>query len=83
MLTYERNVSHDLVTVYYGNYDIVRCIAFALVLLQHFFAECLRVGIIIPKYAFWLTGGGNNNGECGKRIVLSAFRIAFMDETQK
>lgn len=41
-----------------GNYDIVRVVAFAMVMIQHYFVTCVRNNIEIPAYAAWIIGGG-------------------------
>lgn len=41
-----------------GNYDLIRTVAFAMVLIQHFLVTCLRCNIALPIWALWIIGGG-------------------------
>ncbi len=62
---------------YAGNYDIIRMIAFFMVLAQHYFVECGRSGIAIPRLISYFIGGRISwNGR--SRIVFSSFRFSFV-----
>lgn len=61
---------------YVGNYDVVRVVAFAMILIQHFFVTCVRNNIPIPAYATWIIeGGGNKLWNSRRRFVLSTFGL--------
>lgn len=70
MLSYDREESDVSAKTYHANYDVIRCFAFTLVLLQHFFVECSRAGIVIPQYAAWLIGGVITMGNVGSALFF-------------
>lgn len=70
MPPYDKKVPCASIKTYYANYDMIRCFAFILVLLQHFFAECLRAGIVIPQYASWLIGRAITMGNVGSALFF-------------